>query len=287
MGFVTLDQELVFPADGTQQVTAKHIEQTQIEYYTNNYLDTSAFELIDFAKHLTTYSVEKSVPRLINDTGNKVSQVITGYVQSRRQETLTFSINSLDITLGLVGGLSGIIWAIMELVAGGYESFQFENSLIGSIFPTSPQNFESELVDGTESKARRAMMRTVAERGKYFYHYGEYFLFSCLRSYCCCFTKGDRCQRRMRRLERHEEASEKLIDELDVVKYVYVNRIGQFLAKMILKKHQRALVTSFKKYQVDDLGEKADRERSPSSYLLTPQAQADGMVDDFAIFEND
>lgn len=52
----------------------------------------------------------------------------------------------------------------------------------------------------------------------------------------------------MKRLERHEEASEKLIEELDVVKYVYVNRIGQFLAKMILKKHQRALVTSFKKY---------------------------------------
>ena len=92
----------------------------------------------------------------------------------------------------------------------------------------------------------------------------------------------------MKRLERHEEASEKLMDELDVVKLVYVNRIGQFLAKLILKKHQRALVTSFKKYQVDDLGERTtESQRDLQDYLLTPQVQNDGMVDDYAIFKDD
>ena len=114
----------------------------------------------------------------------------------------------------------------MELVAGGYESFTFENSMIGSIYPTSPQDFDLDTGSTDEKKAKRAMMRTVAERGKYFYNYGEFVLFSLLRSYCCCFTKGERCQNRIKRLERHEEASEKLMDELDVVKLVYVNRIG-------------------------------------------------------------
>ena len=58
----------------------------------------------------------------------------------------------------------------------------------------------------------------------------------------------------MKRLKRHEEASQKLADEIDIVKLLYVQRVGQFIAKLILKKHQRALVTSFRKYQLDDLG---------------------------------
>ena len=42
-------------------------------------------------------------------------------------------------------------------------------------------------------------------------------------------------------------------DELDIVRLVKVLRIGEFLAKLVLRKHQRALVRSFEKYQVPDL----------------------------------
>ena len=73
----------------------------------------------------------------------------------------------------------------------------------------------------------------------------------------------------MQRLKRHEEASEQLNNEIDIVKLLYVQRIGQFIAKLILKKHQRALVTSFKKYQVDDLGESIET-GNDSSQLLAP-----------------
>ena len=50
----------------------------------------------------------------------------------------------------------------------------------------------------------------------------------------------------MQRLKRHEVASEQLNNEIDIVKLLYVQRIGQFIAKLILKKHQRALVTSLR-----------------------------------------
>jgi len=56
------------------------------------------------------------------------------------QEKVDWSINSLDLVLGLVGGLSGIVWGFLLLVFGGYESFKLENSLIGSVYPTSPQD---------------------------------------------------------------------------------------------------------------------------------------------------
>ena len=62
-----------------------------------------------------------------------------------------------------------------------------------------------------------------------------------------------------------------LADEIDIVKFIYVLRIGQFISKMILNKHQRALVTSFQKYQLNDLGLSVDDGRAERSQsLLNP-----------------
>lgn len=39
--------------------------------------------------------------------------------------------------------------------------------------------------------------------------------------------------------------------EIDILKHVQVQRISIFMQKLRLRKDQRALVTSFKKYQID------------------------------------
>ena len=57
-------------------------------------------------------------------------------------------------------------------------------------------------------------------------------------------------------------------------------RVGQFISKLILNKHQRALVTSFKKYQIDDLGQSVE-DRPESDKLLEPYIQEDGFIFDF------
>ena len=46
---------------------------------------------------------------------------------------------------------------------------------------------------------------------------------------------------------------ERLNEEIDVLKYVSTQRLSNFIAKLILRKHQRALVQSFQKYQLDDM----------------------------------
>ena len=58
-----------------------------------------------------------------------------------------------------------------------------------------------------------------------------------------------------------------LADELDIVKLVNVLRIGQFLSKVLMNKHQRALVTNFKKYQFSNLDENAKTVADPSDDL--------------------
>ena len=60
------------------------------------------------------------------------------YTQSRKQVNQQWSINSLDIVLGLVGGLAGIVWGLMALVFGPYEAFKLENSMISAVYPTAP-----------------------------------------------------------------------------------------------------------------------------------------------------
>ena len=86
-------------------------------------------------------------------------------------------IDSLDLVLALVGGLSGILWSGLLLFFGGYELFKLENSLIGAVYPTSPSNDdEANSEHATESAAKHSMMKMVAERGKYFYNYSEYLL---------------------------------------------------------------------------------------------------------------
>ena len=64
----------------------------------------------------------------------------------------------------------------------------------------------------------------------------------------CCLKDKAWFKRRTEKVKRHEKASAMLADELDIVKLINVLRIGQFLSKVMLKKHQRALVTNFKKY---------------------------------------
>ena len=99
------------------------------------------------------------------------------------------------------------------------------------------------------------MITTVAERGKYFYEYSEYLMTFFLKHLCCCFvSRKPWFKRRIKREKRHAEARKRLAKEIDIVEMLYSHRISQLLARVVLKKHQRALVSSFMKYQVDDLG---------------------------------
>ena len=113
--------------------------------------------------------------------------------------------------------------------------------MIGRIYPTSPQVHNKDGSDeqqiSDERQAKDAMLRIVAERGKYFYNYSEYWFAGILRFFCsCCCSRRPWYKRQMEKLARHETASEKLAEEIDIIKFIYVLRVGQFLSKLILNK---------------------------------------------------
>ena len=124
------------------------------------------------------------------------------------------------------------------------------------------------------------MIKTVAERGKYFYEFSEHLSTLLLKYLCCCLvSRKPWFIRRIKREKRHAEARKRLAKEIDIVEMLYSHRISQLLARVVLKKHQRALVSSFMKYQVDDLGRSSkantldDSVSLDSSLLLQPSIQ--------------
>ena len=147
--------------------------------FTFEILDTSAITLFDLSTKFENYFVEKTTKRDL--VGREWTGLTITWVQSRVINHEQWAVDSLDLVLGLVGGLSGIIWGALSLALGGYEAFKFENSLIGSVYPTSPQDPDDSRAPD-EMKAKQAMMRTVAERGKYFYGYSEYLTTGLLNS---------------------------------------------------------------------------------------------------------
>ena len=115
------------------------------------------------------------------------------FLQNRKQNKYQWKVASLDLVLGLVGGLAGVIWPTLYMIFGSYETFKFENSLIGAVYPTSPfgGKNDDDIKDDTESIADNrkymvSLMRTIAERGKYWYNYSEYVCVWFLSKFCCC-----------------------------------------------------------------------------------------------------
>ena len=60
--------------------------------------------------------------------------------QDRSYLETTWSVQSLDIVLGLIGGFVGLIWDLLGYSLGGYESFKFNTSLISEIYATTDRN---------------------------------------------------------------------------------------------------------------------------------------------------
>ena len=136
------------------------------------------------------------------------------------------------------------------------------------------------------------MLWSVAERGSYWYHYSEYMLLSLMKLCCnCCCKNRPSFKRRLKHFKRHEKAKEKLADEIDITKLLYVQRIGQFISKLLLKKHERALITTFKKYQIEALGVRELDSDSDSNgngaSLLSLASSGDENFDYFGTVTND
>ena len=178
--------------------------------------------MVHLETELATYKVDVSQRAELNNFNNDDSFFISQIVQARKQVQVTWSINSLDLILGLVGGFTSIIFSFLAMIIAPYEDFKFNNSLIGSVYPTSPQRDEDEPPIDNRKEAHQALEGTVVERGKFWYRFSEYYCTWILGScFCCCVKKNSLWwKKRDFRYKRYEKAVENLTKEIDILKHI-------------------------------------------------------------------
>ena len=114
-----------------------YITRNDISFYNFRYLDTSQIATPDLSQKFVDYKTLDSAIATFRDyTNTKVFYL--RIVQAREYTEIIWSIQSIDLILGLVGGFVGVIWTGLALLVGPYEEFKFQTSLVGSVYPVSP-----------------------------------------------------------------------------------------------------------------------------------------------------
>ena len=116
------------------------MSQLSVDFFPIKWIDTSTISSIDFGEHFTNYQVARTQGQRLDNDENKNASVVIHYSQSRKSNSLSYAINSLDLVLGLVGGFSSIVLVTMQIVLGGFENFRLQNTLIRHFYWTKPSS---------------------------------------------------------------------------------------------------------------------------------------------------
>jgi len=149
-----------------------------------------------------------------------------------KKETTQYTVDSLDILLGVIGGFSGLIWSIMGCCVGGYETFRQETEQLESfyssdknvksaeIFAASPDHPENRDAHQQGNGMLAKVKLEFEGRQEYQYLYCDHFT-AWLLSFFECFCKNSKCLRkRVDRLNFHNECVDLLTGETDIVNMV-------------------------------------------------------------------
>ena len=135
---ISLKEDLTNLAPSQTKRLSKNVSENTINFFDNMMIDTSAISVVNLGHTITTWKVEDAAISIDFRNDDREPLFLLEYDQSRKQNNYQWSINSLDVVLGLVGGVAGVVWSTLAYSLGDYEQFKYENSLVGSIYPTSP-----------------------------------------------------------------------------------------------------------------------------------------------------
>lgn len=155
------NQNSNFLNDNQVEIYIGELWKTEINLFDNPILDTSALTYTDYSTKFKTY--DTVTMSIASKTNLDYSGMEYYWRQGSQVQQEQYTVYSLDILLGVVGGLSTIFWGLLQLCFHGYEEFKLQNSLIGQIYPRIKPSYDSESEIGTssvdkEQRAQKAMI---------------------------------------------------------------------------------------------------------------------------------
>ena len=171
--------------------------------------------------------------------------------QDRQYFEVTWTVTSIDILLGLIGGFVSLIWSLLGYFLGGYENFRFQQELISEVYSTTDnQRMKRDREPDNYDDARKDLTHSLESKALYDYFYLDYLAASLMKCFCCCFSKRKCYRKRIKKLQRHEFAQEQLTAETDFFTFLKLLRLTDFMSRLMLKEYQRSLIPYFKRYQL-------------------------------------
>ena len=138
MPFITSTENFIQLRQGQIQDLTYFIEQTKTNSYLFKWIDTSQMALFDTGHEYTDYKVGNTIRELLDNYGGRRILMKLSLVQSSKQIKVSWAVNSFDSIMGLVGGISSLMWTGVGWLLKAYQKFRFNNSIIGMIYPTTP-----------------------------------------------------------------------------------------------------------------------------------------------------
>ena len=180
--------------------------------------------------------------------------------------------------MGQIGGYTALIWVVLRFLFDGYESFRFDNALIGSVYSLTPEGPDGA-ARKTEAESQKALHQTLSgTQADSVYSYVEFTLARLLKSVFCCCSGGSSCSPRMRRYELWLAAQGRLSRELSLMNVLSSMRLASFLGDLMsVKNYQRVLINKAKKYQVQQL-RPSDKVEDGSLTDPTAEDQLEGLA---------
>ena len=123
------------------------------------------------------------------------------FVQDRVYYETEWAIVAADAVFGIIGGFIGLIWSLLALCLGGYESFKMTEAFIREIYFINDKDIINYWnVPNNFDEALGNLSKNIKSRERYSYSYLEYSCSRFLECFSCC-CKDVKCHKlRMKRL---------------------------------------------------------------------------------------
>ena len=115
------------------------MQQDQCRFYNYLLFDMSQFSGLYDGDDCTTYSIVRTERVTYDSSKDPVDIYHEIFTQNRAFLDTEWSTVSLDAILGLIGGIVALIWGLLDIVFGDYQSFKFSTALISEIYSTTAQ----------------------------------------------------------------------------------------------------------------------------------------------------
>ena len=124
----------------------------------------------------------------------------------RNQVSQKWTVKSLNLVLGQIGGYTSLLWMVITFVMSGYEAHKFRTSLIRHIYVATESGPEADPCSSRQ-QSEQVLKSTVSLQSKLDYNYMEAFITWLFTTLCCCFRTQEWYQRRQNRQKLYGEAN--------------------------------------------------------------------------------